>query len=675
MSITILDGTRYVVSDDRGDLSGGKDGFYSDDTRFLKRCVLTIDGMRPRLLAGAASEHFAASFFATNLARNGLGPNELSIRRDRFVGHGMQDRIAIENASTRVLSIRVGLELAADFADGFAIKAEEEAYADLRPVPAEREPQLDETGRRVVFADGEWPLSTDVLLSQTASVVDGVLVFPVELEPQETWELVIDVVALEDREPEGVDDVARQVADDRHRGRASLDAWWSSVPSLRGWDDLVHAFYRSLGDLAALRLRAPGTGELPGAGVPWFMTVFGRDTIITCLQTQMLGPGLSRTALHVLAGLQATEDDPSIDAEPGKIVHELRHGKTAQAWFERYYGTVDATPLFLVLLSETWRWSGDDDLVRELRGPALRALEWIDRYGDHDGDGFVEYARRAPRGIRNQGWKDSDAGVCFPDGALVDPPVALAQVQGYVFDAKTRLAELARAVWQDEELAARLERDARELRTRFDEAFSLPDGTYALALDGAKNQVPTRASDLGHLLWSGIVPAERVDALAGALLGDDLWAGWGVRTLTAGIPAYNPLTYHNGSVWPHDNSLIAAGLARAGRYDDSRTIARAMIEAAAAMDYRLPELFAGYARSETPFPVPYPTACSPQAWAAGTPILLLQALLGLEPDVESRTLRAVAPALPGWAAVEVDGVIAFGRRWNVRGTEVVPAPA
>jgi glycogen debranching enzyme len=672
--ITILDGSTYCVCDERGDLGGGKLGFYSDDTRFLKRFVLTIDGTRPRLLTGGTTEHYAAAFFFTNPGRDGLRPNELSIRRERFVGRGLQDRVVIENHSHGVVAFQVGLELAADFADLFAIKGEEETYANARAAPPEREPQLNASGTELVFADADFPLRTDVRLSRPAELVDGVLVFRVELEPQASWELQVDVMPLEDREPDAADEVARQVADDRDRERASLAAWHLTVPALRtGWDELGHAYRRSVADLAALRLRGAGAGELPGAGMPWFMTVFGRDTIITCLQTQLLGPGLARTALRVLAELQATEDDPSIDAEPGKIVHELRRGKTALVWFSRYYGTVDATPLFLVLLSETWRWSGDDALVRELRGPALRALEWIDRHGDHDGDGFVEYARRAPNGIRNQGWKDSDAGVCFPDGSLVDPPVALAQVQGYVYDAKTRLAELARAVWGDDELAVRLEREAAELRARFDEAFRLADGTYALALDGAKNRVPTLASDLGHLLWSGILPEERIDGVVDALFRDELWAGWGIRTLAAGLPAYNPLVYHNGTVWPHDNSLIAAGLARAGRWDASRRIVRSMIEAAAAMDYRLPELFAGYARSQTPFPVAYPTASSPQAWAAGTPILLLQTLLGLEPDVESRTLRALAPPPPDWGEVELDGVTAFGRRWDVRGTTVHPA--
>jgi glycogen debranching enzyme len=671
--ITILDGTTYCVCDERGDLSGGKLGFYSDDTRFLRRCVLTLDGTRPRLLTGGLTEHYAGEFFFTNPGRDGLRPNELSIRRERFVGRAMQDRVAIENHSSDAVSFEVGLELAADFADLFAIKGEEESYADTRPAPPDREARLDESGTALVFTDEGFPLQTEILLSQAAELVDGVLVFRVVLEPHASWELEVDVVPVEDGERDA-DEVARLFADDRDRERASLEAWRGSIPALRtSWDELGHTYRRSVADLAALRLRGGSAGELPGAGMPWFMTVFGRDTVITCLQTQLFGQGLSRTALRVLAELQATDDDPSIDAEPGKIVHELRHGKTARVWFERYYGTVDATPLFLVLLSETWRWSGDDDLVHELRGPAIRALEWIDRYGDHDGDGFVEYERRAPHGIRNQGWKDSDSGVCFPDGSLVDPPVALAQVQGYVFDAKTRLAELARKVWGDDELAHRLEREAEELRVRFVEAFRLPDGTFALALDAAKNQVPTPTSDLGHLLWSGIVPEESIDPIVTTLFGDALWGGWGIRTFAAGLPAYNPLVYHNGTVWPHDNSLIAAGLARAGRWDESRRIVRAMIEAAAAMDYRLPELFAGYARSETPFPVPYPTACSPQAWAAGTPILLLRVLLGLEPDVESRSLRAVAPAPPEWGDVELDGVTAFGRRWNVRGTTVVPA--
>jgi glycogen debranching enzyme len=395
---------------------------------------------------------------------------------------------------------------------------------------------------------------------------------------------------------------------------------------------------------------------LPAAGMPWFMTVFGRDTIITSLQSMLLGPELALASLDALAGLQAHEDDPSIDAEPGKIIHELRRGRAAETWFGTYYGSVDATPLFLVLLSEVWRWTGDPEPIERLRTPALAALEWIDRYGDRDGDGFVEYERRTERGLENQSWKDSGDSQRFHDGTYAETPIAPAEVQGYVYDAKLRVAELAREVWR--------------LRERFDAAFWVErrGGFYALALDGRKRPVDSLCSNIGHLLWSGIVAPGRTEAVADTLMGDSLWSGWGVRTMSKRDAAYNPLGYHNGTVWPHDSSLAAWGLTRAGRWDDAWEIGHALIEAAQSFDWSRPEVFAGYARSETPFPIAYPTAARPQAWAAGTPVLLLRLLLGLEPDPANRVLRSVCPEpLPEWVGrVRLNGLRAFGRTWSVR---------
>jgi len=398
--------------------------------------------------------------------------------------------------------------------------------------------------------------------------------------------------------------------------------------------------------------------------------VFGRDTLITSLQTLLFGPELARGALRELAALQAKKDDPSRDAEPGKIVHEVRRGKAAVRWFDRYYGTVDATPLFLILLSEVWRWTDDEELVADLRGPALAALRWIDEYGDRDGDGFVEYERRTPRGLENQSWKDSGDSQRFRDGRVARPPIAPCEVQGYVYDAKMRMVELAREAWDDAELAERLEREAETLRARFDERFWVDrrGGYYALALDGEKQRVDALCSNMGHLLWSGIVPEHRVDAVVGRLLGDELWSGWGIRTMSTADAAYSPLSYHNGTVWPHDTSLCAAGLARYGRWAEAHRIVRALLDAAHTFGFQLPEVFAGLPRAETPFPIAYPTAARPQAWAAGTPVLLLQVLLGLRPDRRRRRIETVAPAgLPSWAGtIRLSGVRAFDRVWDVQ---------
>jgi glycogen debranching enzyme len=404
--------------------------------------------------------------------------------------------------------------------------------------------------------------------------------------------------------------------------------------------------------------------------MPWFMTVFGRDTIITCLQTLLLGPDLSRAALDVLASLQAKEDNPAIDAEPGKIVHEIRTGKAAKHWFASYYGTVDATPLYLVLLSEVWRWTDDSQLVLRLRDPALLALRWIDEWGDRDGDGFVEYEKRSQNGLDNQSWKDSYDSQLFSDGRIAEPPIAPAEVQGYVYDAKRRCAELARHVWRDRALAERLTGEASELRDRFDEAFWVDarGGYFALALDGAKKQVDSMASNMGHLLWSGIVKPHRVDSVVDAMMSDALWSGWGVRTMSQEDAGYNPLSYHNGTVWPHDNSLIALGLARYERWPEAQRIAQRLLNAARHFGYQLPEVFAGLRREETSFPIAYPTAARPQAWAAGAPVLLLQMLLGLQPDPSRHALETVAPQeLPSWAqSLRLQGVQAFDGSWDVR---------
>jgi glycogen debranching enzyme len=374
------------------------------------------------------------------------------------------------------------------------------------------------------------------------------------------------------------------------------------------------------------------------------MSLFGRDSVITSYQALPYAPELAATTLRVLSSKQGTRVDRYREEEPGKILHELRLGELT-VFGERphspYYGTYDATPLFLVLLDEYERWTGDSDLVRELEGAARAALRWMDEFADRDGDGYLEYERNTESGLENQCWKDSWNSILYADGTLSSLPRATCEIQGYAYDAKVRCARLAREVWDDPELAERLGREAARLKERFNRDFWLPEREFfALALDGEKKPVDSLTSNIGHLLWSGIVDDDKADAVVRHLMGDRLFSGWGVRTMAEGEGGYNPIEYHNGTVWPHDNSFIAAGLARYGYRAEAARVAHAVLEAATYFDYRLPEVFAGYRRGRTKFPVEYPTASSPQAWATGAPLLLIRVLLGLEPD------GAVDPVLP-----------------------------
>ena len=459
---------------------------------------------------------------------------------------------------------------------------------------------------------------------------------------------------------------------DRRDRDASIAAWWRSAPRLRAPAELAleHTWAQSLADLGRTSAALAGERHGPAAGLPWFMTLFGRDTLITSFQELIVGPQAAAGALRALANAQADTDDAERDwsPEPGKIVHELRRGKTALIWTDRDHGMADATPLFLVLLSELWRWTADDGIVLELESAARRALDWIDSSGDRDGDGFVEYLRRASHGIDNQNWKDSYNSMVFHDGSLAHAPIAPVEVQGYVYDAKVRMAELARRVWRDEALAVRLEREAATLRERFDAAFWLPErGWYALGLDAEKRPVDALASNMGHLLWSGIVPADRVAEIATKLVSGPLWSGWGVRTLAADEPAFDALEYHNGTVWPHDNSLIAFGLARAGRRTEAECVVRALLDCAPYFDYRLPELFGGGERrtDEAPGVVrprrgrrrgPPGPSCSCSAHSSGSSWISIPG-----------TLRVTANDLPAWLeGFTLDRVPAFGRHWRVR---------
>ena len=636
-SVSVLDGSTFVVSDRRGDIDAAPDqpqGLFFRDTRFLSRWRLSVAGHELTDLSTDDFEYFAAQFFLYRPTGTIYENSSLSILRRRYVGDGFHEDLEVVNHSRTRLRVRLSVEASADFADVFEVKdalvKKGELYRKVRP------DQLVLGYRRDDFVR-----ETVVTSSAVGEFSDAGVVFDLDVEPHGEWKTCLEVVPR-------VDEVRRVKYQHGHvtpvpNMQVSLDEWIAAAPELESsWDKLGHIYWRSLVDLAALRFYPevagiPPGASVPAAGLPWFMALFGRDSIMTSYQTIAFVPELAKTTLRVLAALQCREIDDFRDGEPGKILHELRVGELTH-FGERphspYYGTADATPLYLILLDEVERWTGDVDLVRELEPNARAALSWIDDYGDRDGDGYVEYERRnTDTGLENMCWKDSWNSILFSDGTNSKLPRATCEIQGYVYDAKRRCARLARDIWKDRELADRLERDAVDLKTRFNRDFWMADrACFALALDGDKRQVDSRTSNIGHLLWSGIVDDDKADAVAGHLMSEEMFSGWGVRTMAEDEGGYNPIEYHNGTVWPHDNAFIAAGLRRYGHAADAARIAHAILEAATYFDWRLPEVFAGYSRSQTNFPVEYPTASSPQAWATGTPLLLLRVLLGLEPE-------------------------------------------
>ena len=635
-ALSVLDGSTFVIGDRHGDVHAGgarEHGFFSADTRFISHWVLRVGAAPMDLLSLHQSTHFDARYFLTPR----VGPDEqapYSIVRDRLVDHVWMEEITVTNHLRRSSSLNLTLDVDTDFADLFEVKDGAVAERDVTW-------EHDDATLTLSYRRGAFHRSVTVASSVPATITRSGLTFGLELAAGEQWSASFTIsphavqpgVTFTPRDPRGKIDALRQ---EKWAERA---AWLSAAPNLQAEDPALTLTYEaSLSDLGALRMHPDLTSgvTLPAAGLPWFMALFGRDSLITSFQALPYLPGLAATTLHALADRQATERDDFHEQEPGKILHELRFGELTASGarpHSPYFGTADATPLFLILLDEYHRWTGDDALVRALETNARAALAWIDDSGDQDGDGYVEYARRNPTtGLINQCWKDSWNAIQFADGTLAKGPIATCEIQGYVYDARRRCARLARSVWNDKSLADELERRADELQGRFHDDFWIPErGCYALALDGANRRVDGLSSNIGHLLWSGILHDHAAAATAERLLDEQLYSGWGIRTLGAREAGYNPLGYHTGTVWPHDNSLIAAGLARYGHHEAAAATAAAILAAAPYFDHRLPEVFAGFPRALTSVPVAFPTASRPQAWAAGAPLLLLTTLLGLHP--------------------------------------------
>jgi glycogen debranching enzyme len=644
-TVSVLEGSTFVVGDRTGDVrsGGGREhGFFSDDTRFVSRWELHVDSTPLTLLGLDQGAHFLAQFFLTP----DLGPEEqapYSVMRRRLLDQVWIEQLTIISHRHETSEVGVRLVVDTDFADLFEVKDGVSADRDI----TWHHDDGDGTLRLSYERDG-FERAVEIRTDPPARFSGGGLAYTLTLAPGESWTATFTLTPCS-RQPGAVFEPRSPGRGSLEEQRATkameLDAWLAQAPVLETDDAALARTYRaSLTDLAALRVH-PDLGAaatLPAAGLPWFMALFGRDSILTSLQALPYLPGLAATTLRVLAVRQATVRDDFHEQEPGKILHELRFGElTARG--ERphspYFGSADATPLFLVLLEEYHRWTGDDALVCELEDHARAALLWIEDSGDADGDGYVEYERRnAATGLLNQCWKDSWDSMQFADGTLARGPIATCEIQGYVYDARRRCARLAREVWHDDALAQRLEDQADALREQVHRDFWMPErGCHALALDGDKRQVDGLSSNIGHLLWSGLLSEKEATATADRLLGEELFSGWGVRTLGSREGGYNPLGYHTGTVWPHENSLIVAGLARYGHDDAAAAIGGAILAAAPHFEHRLPEVFAGYPAAVTGVPVAFPTASRPQAWAAGAPLLILTRLLGLQPGASEAT--------------------------------------
>ncbi|MBO0832050.1 MAG: amylo-alpha-1,6-glucosidase, partial [Actinobacteria bacterium] len=561
---------------------------------------------------------------------------------------GFHEDIRVLNHENEPIDLIIRIDAAADFADLFEVKDALKKKGSYRTQVIGNNLVLGY--KRETYARETW-----ICASALADIDDNGLSFRVTVPPHGEWSTGIDVVAATGM-PDGPSDrptrirgpVTRQLHRDMSRG---LEKWLGRAPTIEcDWQAVERIYRRCMTDLAALRfstLTMPGRA-LPAAGLPWFMTIFGRDSILTSLQALPFTSELASTTLRALAERQGTRIDDFRDEDPGRILHEMRYGEMT-AFEERphspYFGNADATPLYVVLLDEYERWTGDTKLVHELERSARAALAWIDDYADLQGNGYVSYQRRNEEsGLENQCWKDSWDSISYSTGDLPGFPRATCELQGYAYDAKVRGARLARHVWKDPAYADRLEKEAADLKRRFNRDFWVADGEYfAVALDNDGRQVDTLTSNIGHLLWSGIVDKNKAKPIARHLLGPRLFSGWGVRTLAEGEARYNPIGYHVGTVWPFDNSFIAWGLRRYGFRQEAACIVGSIMAAAEIFDGRLPEALCGYERGSTRYPVQYPTACSPQAWSTGAPLLLLRAGLGLEPYGDN---LIVDPSLP-----------------------------
>ncbi|WP_280772005.1 amylo-alpha-1,6-glucosidase [Salipaludibacillus daqingensis] len=640
----------FLLTDEKGNIPENHPygpGLYSKDTRFLSKFDLKINDEEPILLSSNADESFFAEMILTNphMEENGvvkLWRESIEMKRKRFIYGGvLYESVQVKNYNPKKTSFEISFHLDADFKDMFIVRGFQNGT-----VGQKEETKVDENGLAIRYLgadDVKRSLNVKWNFSPIRTTEEGDVYFAFSLEHGEEKTISLTVMPTVDGEESEVfshEDALSQLMNSYKKWNESSTKVSTNHPQLQRLID------RGLTDLRVL-LTDLGYGKFPVAGLPWFGVPFGRDSLIAALQILPFNPEVAKGTLKTMASEQGTKKDSWRDEEPGKIMHEMRFGElanTGQIPFTPYYGTIDATPLFLVLLSEYMKWTGDMNLFNELEGNVEAALNWIDEYGDRDGDGFVEYHQEAAKGIANQGWKDSGDSIVHRNGELGETPIALSEVQGYVYHAKKSMADIYDLIGRTDK-AEKLTADAAALKSRFEKSFWMEDQQfYALALDKEKNQVGTVTSNPGHVLLSGMLDSDKTKAVSDMLVSNKMYSGFGIRTMGEGEAGYNPISYHNGTVWPHDNSVIILGMSKTNNQKQAAKAMEGLIHSADSFEYdRLPELFCGYeAKGKA---VNYPVACSPQAWAAGTPLLFVQAMLGLFPNALDKTIT-INPLLP-----------------------------
>ena len=656
--IAIHQAQTVLVTDPDGQIEWPSDkGLYFFDTRLISAWAIYANGESWDLLNGGAVTNDTARIFLTNrgfLTEDGLIPaHTLGFVLSRKLAGGMHEDLDITNHGRKHIRFNLEIALRCDFADVFEVKS----GRIVRRGRITTDWSDTQQKLRTTYSNQDFLRAVHVSArheDQHAAYANGRLSFEVGIDPGKTWHccLIYDLIDG-NRHFHAPEDCTHGAYVEQHS--AVHTDWQRTVLKIRTSNEEFYRCYRqAIEDMSALRLPIAGTDHMvfvPAAGLPWFMAPFGRDSLIVSLQNILIYPEFARGALDVLGRWQAKERDDYRDAEPGKIMHELRYGELAHFKLiphTPYYGTADATPLYLITLHAAWRATGDRSLLEQYIDIAEGCLTWIDDWGDRDGDGFQEYQTRSPVGYENMSWKDAGDSMTYADGTPVKGPKAVCELQGYVYDAWLRMAEVFDELGRPER-ATQLRTKAATLFTRFNDAFwDEETGFYAFMLDGEKRKVLSVASNPGQLLWSGIVPQDRAARVVSRLMAPDMNSGWGIRTLSALHPAFNPYSYQNGSVWPHDNSLIALGMKRYGFAREVGQIARDISGAASHfLLNQLPELYSGVQRGETDFPVQYLGANVPQAWAAGSAFALLQAILGIRPDAP-RDRIYVDPALPAW---------------------------